>query len=339
VAISEALRLDSWDANYFALLAAIQLSERQWPAALEAAEHGLQIDSEHVGCTNLRAIALVKLGRKAEAGATIDAALAKNPDNAVTHANQGWTLLQRGEPTRALEHFREALRLDPENEWARHGIIEALKARHFIYAVMLRYMFWMSRLSVRAQWGVILGGYFGSRLLGGLAASYPPLAPWVLPLRILYVVFALLTWTADPLFNLLLRLNRFGRLALAREKIVASNWVGGSLLLALLGLAGCFTIGFNTPFLLAAFVFGFLVLPLAGTFKCSEGWPRKAMAIYTGVMATAGISAVLLDFLALSSSFPKPAAGASSGLLGLFLLGVIGSGWVANILIAQRPRR
>jgi hypothetical protein len=28
-----------------------------------------------------------------------------------------------------------------------------------------------------------------------------------------------------------------------------------------------------------------------------------------------------------------------AGLLGLFLIGAFGSGWVANILISQRPRR
>ena len=156
-AINEALRLDSADADYFALLSAIHLDEKHWKEGLQAAEQGLQLDSEHVGCNNLRAIALVKLGRKSEAGATIDAALARNPDNAVTHANQGWTLLERGEPKKALEHFREALRLDPDNDWARQGIVEALKARNVIYAVMLKYFLWMSRLSGRVQWAIILG--------------------------------------------------------------------------------------------------------------------------------------------------------------------------------------
>ena len=33
------------------------------------------------------------------------------------------------------------------------------------------------------------------------------LAPWLLPLRVLYVAFVVLTWTAEPLFNLLLRLD------------------------------------------------------------------------------------------------------------------------------------
>src|SRR6185436_9021657 len=113
----------------------------------------------------------------------------KAPENAFTHANQGWTYLNKGEPKKALEHFRESLRLDPANEWARHGIVEALKARNIIYAVMLKYFLWMARLSRGARWGIILGGYFGIQLLASMARSNPAIAPWILPLRILYITF------------------------------------------------------------------------------------------------------------------------------------------------------
>ena len=81
---------------------------------------------------------------------------------------------------------------------------------------------------------------------------------------------------------------------------------------------------------------GLLVLPLAGTFKCSAGWPRVTMASYTGAMAMAGILAVILHFI------PEPAKGtklAGAALLALFVLAAVGSGWVANILIMQRPKR
>src|SRR5436190_595817 len=88
------------------------------------------------------AVGLVKLGRRGEAGAAIDAALARDPQNATTHANQGWTLLHQGDPRKALEHFREALRIDPDLEWARAGIVEALKARYVAYRWILMYFLW-----------------------------------------------------------------------------------------------------------------------------------------------------------------------------------------------------
>jgi tetratricopeptide (TPR) repeat protein len=338
-AINEALRLDSSDADHFALLANIHVDEKRWREALEAAERGLQLDSENIACTNLRAIALVKLGRKAEAGATIDTALSKNPDNAITHANQGWTLLERGDHKKALEHFREALRLDPENQWARHGIVEALKARNFIYAFMLRYFFWMSRFRGRTQWAIILGGYFGNRLLGVVAASQPSLAPWILPIRILYVAFALMTWIADPLFNLLLRLNRFGRLALSREQVVAANYLGACIFLALVGLAGWIAFGGDGPWPFAAGVFACLAVPVSGIFKCSSGWPRNAMALYSGALALVGLFAI--GCFAYEALHPSKGHNRDAGwaLFGLFILGAVGSTWLANILVMQRPRR
>jgi tetratricopeptide (TPR) repeat protein len=331
-AINEAIRLNPEDADQYALLANIQLQEHRWREALSAAEQGLQFDPEHIGCTNLRAMAMVKLGRKAEAGRTIDTALSKNPDNALTHANQGWTLLEQGQPKKAAEHFREALRLDPQSEWARQGIIEALKAQNIIYALMLKYFLWMAKFGRKGQWGVILAGYLGNQILGAVARSNPELAPWILPLRILYVVFALMTWLAYPLFNLLLRLNKFGRLVLSRDQTVASNWFGLCLLLALAGLGGCAVRGFNSPWILVALVFGLLLLPVSAVFKCAAGWPRHVMAALTGGIALLGLALLTLCFV--QTDFSDSAA----GLLSVFAISALASTWLGNVLISQRRK-
>lgn len=341
-AIQEAIRLDPTDPDHFSLLAAVHFEERRWAEALAAADQGLRQDPEHVGCANLRAMALVKLGRRSEAGVAIEGALAKAPESSITHANQGWTLVERGEYAKALEHFREALRLDPQNEWARQGIVEALQARHLIYAVMLRYFLWMSRLSQQAQWGIVIGGYVGYRVLGTVAKANPALAPWILPVQILYVVFALMTWLAQPLFNLVLRLNRFGRLALSREQVVASNWVGACLLLALACVAGFLASGFERVFLLAALIFGLQALPTSAVFKCEPGWPRRAMLLYAVGMGGLGVTAAALLLAGAWAADDARAAtlGRFAGPpLGLFLLGVFVSGFLANYLIGQRPKR
>jgi len=100
-AINEAIRLDPEDEDSFTLLASIELAGRDWPAALAAAEQALALNPEHVNAANLRAMALVNLGRKQEASATVDYALQREPDNAFSHANQGWTCLHRNDPHRA----------------------------------------------------------------------------------------------------------------------------------------------------------------------------------------------------------------------------------------------
>jgi tetratricopeptide (TPR) repeat protein len=336
-AAEEAIRLDPEDADYHGLLASVRLAQSRWQDALASAETGLESEPEHVGCTNLRAIALVKLGRRAEAGATIDAALARDPDNSVTHANQGWTLLDRGDAKRALEHFRESLRLDPTNDWARHGIVEALKARNVVYALMLRYFLWMAKLSGGARWAVILGGYFLYRALSSVAAANPTIAPYIRPLIIAYTIFALMTWLSSPFFNLLLRLNRFGRYALSREQTVASNWFGACLLLALASL-GVWLLapgpwsGFG---LLGAVVFGPLLIPLTAVFACDAGWPRWAMAAYTVLLlmiVAGGMAMVVLGP-------PSQAAGVVTGTISLFLGGVFLSQFVAMGLSSVTVRK
>lgn len=340
-AAQEAIRLAPEDPDYYALLSLVHYNLRNWPAALQNAEQGLQLDAEHTGCANLRTMTLVKLGRAGEAAETINATLAKNPEDDLSHANQGWVYLEQNQSQKALEHFREALRLDPDNEWARQGIVEALKARSVIYAFMLKYFLWMSKLSPRAQWGVVIGGYFLNRLLGSFSRLNPELAPWLLPLRILFIVFVLMTWIADPLFNLLLRLNRFGRLVLSREQVVASNWVGATIGCALACLLVFFLSREGSSFLLAAVVFGGTVIPLAATFRCWQGWPRRTMAIYSAVMAAAGLLGCVLLSLPNSERTAAVAELQQTGelLIGLFIIAAIGSGWVANILMQQRVKR
>lgn len=327
-AAREALRLDPESAAHHALVSQIRMEERRWTEALEAAERGLEVDSEDVACNNLRAAALVKLGRRAEAGATIESALARDPENAATHANQGWVLLHEGDPRKAMEHFREALRLEPGHEWARAGIVEALKARNVLYGVMLKYFLWMGRLSGRAQWMVILGAYFGNQLLRGLAKSTPALAPWILPISIAYALFALLSWIAYPLFNLFLRLHPFGKYALSAEQKRASNWIGSCIFLAL----ACLAVGWGLNLgvaLKGAIGFGVLLLPLSCVFSCTKGWPRGVMVGYT---------ALLVAFLSGFAFFDSQHRLYPLFLNG-FVWGTILSGFVGNALSQVTPRR
>ncbi len=332
-ASEEAVRLDPENADLFALLARVRFGERRWPAALEAAERGLERDAEHVACNNLRAMALIKMGRRAEAGQTLDAALARDPEDASTHANRGWTLLERGDPKKSLEHFREALRLEPGMEWARAGIVEALKARNFVYRAMLRYFLWMTKLSGKAQWGVVIGAYFVYRILGAVAESRPRAAPFINPLLWAYVLFALMTWLAHPLFDLMLRLNRFGRLALSKEQVSASNAVGLCLFPALAFSALWFATD-DILFVLAGGFFGIMMLPVAGTFKCPQGWPRRVMTLYTAGMAALGLFYFSLGFLPLDAR-----ESIARTVFGVFLLAAFLSQFVVNGLIMARVRR
>jgi tetratricopeptide (TPR) repeat protein len=327
-AVEEALRLDPEDADHHALLASVRLGQKEWAGALEAAERGLALDAEHVRCNNYRAMALTKLGRSDEAGATMEAALARDPADAFSHANVGWNYLHQRQPKKALEHFREALRLNPTLDYARAGMVEALKSKNLLYALMLRYFLWMSTLGPRAQWAVVLGGYLGFRFLSSLAQEKPAWVPWIRPLLVAYFVFAILTWIAAPVFNLLLKLDRFGRHALSRDQSLAATWVGVLLALALGAVFAWLVLDVDLA-LLPAVYFGFLLLPVSAIFNCDRGWPRRWMIVYT-----VSLAALFPAFLVLIPVDPFLASLALQG----FIWGSVLSSFVANLLIMARVR-
>lgn len=334
-AIAEAIRLDPEDADFFALLAAVEMQRRDWKAALEAADQGLAVDPEHTQSAGLRAMALVQLGRKDEAHATIDGTLSRAPEDDLAHANKGWALLHQGRPRQAMDSFREALRIDPENEWAQHGMVEALKARHLSYRLLLAYFLWMSRLSRKAQWGVIIGIYFLPKILRGVAEQNPALRIVIYPVVGGLILFALMTWIADPLFNLVLRLSRFGRLVLSREQVMASNvllaCLGGALFCGVLGLV------WNTDALFGALVFVLMMIPVSGTFGAQAGWPKVVLMIYTGLLTLFAFGGLGLAWAA-GPANTEPLHTLGFLCLGAWLIGLVLFSFLANGLAMVRVR-
>lgn len=331
IPLNEAIRLDPFDPKLHALMAQIKLAQRNWPAALEAANRGLEIDPNHDACVNLRGMALVHLGRRGEASATIDGALERDPENTITHANQGWALLHRNQPKQAMEHFREALRLDPTNDWAKAGIVEAMKARNPLYRVLLAYFLFMARRSSQVQLGIIVGGYIGYRALLSFQQSNPQFAAFTMPIIALYVIFALSTWLAPALANLLLRLDRFGRHALSSDQTWTSNIVGGLLLIAFGTFLGFLATG-TSPLLTAALFTGLLAIPASIVFVCDAGWPRWTAAGITIALALVGAGEVAYEFARLPDEV-------LSELFRVFTWGVFLSQFVMQGLAQTKVRR
>ena len=334
-AVEEAIRHEPEEASYFWLLGAIHHDERRWKKSLEAADQALALAPEHRSALNLRALVLRKLGRDREAAETVEGALARDPENAVTHANQGWGKLQRGNPAAALESFREALRLDPTLETARLGVIEALKARHAVYRVLLKYFTWMDTLTRRDQWLVILGGVFGIRALRRVAEAIPGLAPFIWPIVGAYILFALMTWIGPAVFDTTLRFNRFGRLTLSDAERLQSTLVSVALGFAAVATLMFVLTGAETA--LAGILTSLLVsLPIAATFRTQPGWPRKTMAWYTVALAVLGATVILL---VARDEWRGSDGQGGWGLFLLFLFAAIAAQWIGNWLVGVRPKR
>ena len=293
---SEAIRLDPYDATNYAVKAAVHMHLSQWSEALDCADAGLGVDAENDECANLRSAALMQLGRKDEASAAAENQLNRNPDDSFSHANMGWNYLQKNKPREAVDHFREALRLEPDMDWARMGIIEALKARNPFYALVLRYFLWMGRIPRNIVWAMMIGIVVLLNFSRRLADQYPVIEPIVHSVLILYMLFVLVSWMASPLFNLLLRFDRDGRHALSDHEKMVSNWLAATIGFAI--IAG----GFNAFLLNAAGEspsFWFIMAPLLMIFPVMTATSaRKGPArIITSLIAIAALLCYLGTFM------------------------------------------
>ena len=307
-AINQALALDPADADYYHVLGSLRLESNQWQAALQATSTGLTFDAEHAGLHSLQARALARQGRRAEAAQSAREALGYGAESSSIQAQAGWVALETNRPQEALGHFQEALRLNPDSAYARAGLVEALKARYWVYRTFMRFVYWVSSLDAGLRRGLFLGAWVVAR--------------FVRPLLPLYLAFAYFSWFSDVLFESLLRFNRYGRYALSEAQRRHSNHF-----LALLGVAvvaGGAAVALPTVqglFSLCFVALG-LLFPLVGTERLSHQPAQQARSRWAGwALATCGVLSVALELTGLGGGFDN--------LLFLaFLFGTLAYTWV-----------
>ncbi|GAP97706.1 tetratricopeptide repeat protein [Leptolyngbya sp. NIES-2104] len=206
--VLEALRLDPEDTDSYARLAAIQFDQKKPKEALITAEKGLQIDPENIGCMNLRVLSLTELGQLSQAEEEVTASLGIAPENHFAHAVRGWIAFRQHRMSIALESFQTALRLKPDLEWARQGLVEALKAQNGIY----RFVLSVDRFRV----GMVRGPWMALLLIPQFRALY-----WLLLLIVVVV---------RPFFTVLLSFDAYGKMVLTSKEINRSRVVVGIVL-------------------------------------------------------------------------------------------------------------
>ncbi len=307
-AIKEAMRLDPYDATFYDILGSIYFKQKNFREALRTAEEGLTIDPENVDCLNLKARALNLLGDKKLAADSYENAFYHEPENDLTHANQGWSYIETGEHKKALQHFQEALRLNPNSDFAREGLVEALKAKYWIYRAVLNLNYKMLSMSSGARWGMLIGIILFVRVI-----------PFLLPLYLMLIFF---TWFSDLIFNTMLRFNAYGRQALSPEQVNGSNIFLALILGGIASLVAGNMLAVEPVINLGIVLIG-LLFPVAGTLSMENKVARKKSFYATLVLAAVGIA-----FLGTSVFSPEDA----STLMKFFYGGIIGYTWLRQSL-------
>jgi tetratricopeptide (TPR) repeat protein len=231
--VKEALRINPSDPDYYDILAQLKMVKNNFSEALKIIDHGLRLNAEHEACLSTKAEILARIGNKKEAVTTARRALKKNPENPASLASLGYVRLQTGDYQGAQEAFKDALKLNPEYEYARNGMAQALKARHFFFRQFLNFSHWYTKIGSGWRWGIYIG------MIAMIRAAQ--ILPFLYFITIPYILFALSSWFVDPVFNLFLRFDKYGKYALYKNEIVAVDIMAGCFILAVLtAISGLF---------------------------------------------------------------------------------------------------
>jgi hypothetical protein len=152
----------------------------------------------------------------------------------------------------------------------------------------------VGNLKGNVQLMLMVGLYLLNRLLSMVSRQNPALAPFIRPLLIVYMVFAISTWIIVPISNLFLRLNKFGRYALDRDETVSSTWTGIALLISLVSLATGLVVD-HIGFLTLAAVAFLMMIPLGSMLSVSRK-QRGVLKLAAALLAVVGLLGVFTAF-------------------------------------------
>lgn len=278
--VDKAISIYPYEADFFGQKAFIKLDTKKYEEALNLSTEGLALDPNNKLCLNARVQALTKLNRKEEVNNSIDNLLEKDPENAYSHANVGWSKLENGKTKEALNHFKEALSIDPNFEYAREGMSTALKAKNVIYSSYLKYAFWMAKKSSKQQWIFIIGIYLAYRFSVELLADtqYTFL---VIPIIVAYLFFALGSWLMESLSNAILIFDNYGKYLLDEDEQKS----GQSFIILLIGaILALISYAFleNQYFLLVGFTLICTLIPIPRSFLI-DSKKKKILHYFIGI--------------------------------------------------------
>ncbi len=282
------------EVQFYNLMSRIKFAQRYYDAALSYANNALGIDPENLEALNQKTLISGILGDKQSAKNTILEALEKNPDDPYTIANHANQLLKEGKVKESLDRFSQALNINPTNALARYGMQEAMKSKFWLYRLFYKYFDLMGRLTANGSWGFVIGTYALYQGLNYLSRTNEALAPIATPLSYVLLAFFVLSWIINPLMNLYLMTNKYGRLLLEDDQKKMATYTGASLVIALVGFGLYFALGGDT-YLMAGIFFVGMMIPLGSFLAPYDNAQKQKLTLFTIVILVIGVIGLLLQ--------------------------------------------
>lgn len=133
----QALLLAPDNAHYVAQLARSELMKANWQLGIDLLDKALSLEPSNMTALVLKAYALRSVGRFADAEAVTKSALKIDPECSDLHQESGF-INMRFEPALAEEHFREALRKNPNDKVSQKALREARAQSTWYYRIIRR---------------------------------------------------------------------------------------------------------------------------------------------------------------------------------------------------------
>lgn len=223
--LSEAgLKNAPFSKGWYILRGRVFIAQRKWQNALDTITEGLELDPEDTDLHNMHQVVLRRLGRSGDALESVQDNLRRNPEDSFSHANLGWTCLEAEDNEAAVNHFRESLRLNPhENEYAREGLLHALKGKYWIYRKFLRVQVKLATIGQKNLiFGILAFIFIIDPIIVSALSSTPATSALLMPFNAFVIFGAMFLWVPRWFFNAALLFHPLGQLALKpREKILS----------------------------------------------------------------------------------------------------------------------
>lgn len=278
--ISQAIGLNPYSAIYFGTKSMIFINQKKYTEAIEAALNGLDLDPEDPMCNNMLSMAQTRAGLSGEAFNRLENMLADDPENELTQANTGYYYLRQGDPRKAKEHFAAALNSDPEYDFARTGMLQAIKSTNWFYRKLLQFSYWLDEINSKYRWAFVIGLV--------LIVKVIPI------LSIPYLIFVFWTWFTGPFSDMIIYFDKYGRYLMKPRTIMLTRINIAVFVLGILSLAAGLLV--HGSFLLLAFAFLLTTIPVYISGGITKPLNQLALTAFGIAYIGAGLWGVYLGY-------------------------------------------